>query len=476
MSPRRSLRLAPVAPAALAALAIIALALPALAAPRRAPVQAVPPATPESAGTLALVGGTVHTVSGPTIENATVVIDRGRIVAVGAGITPPAGAQVVSITGRHLYPGFVSANSVLGLTEIESVRGTNDFAETGDVNPNVRTEVEINPSSDLIPVARVNGITSALVVPQGGAISGTSALIHLDGWTWEDMTVKAPVGLQVNWPNMAPIHAWWMQQSDEEQKKARDQAIENIRKSFGDARAYWTARSAEGRPGIPRHDEDAKWDAMGRALKGEIPVMIRATSLAQIRAALKFADEEKLPNLVLMGGSDAWRMADEINARHIAVICDRMLDMPLRRSDPYDQNFALPAKLQAAGIRFCISDGGTTFGAMNSRNLPYHAAMAAAFGLSHEDALKSVTLWPAQILGVGDRLGSIEAGKIADLMVTDGDPLEVATRVEQVYINGHAISMETRHTRLFHQFDARPRGPRARAYNPGRETQTGGLK
>jgi imidazolonepropionase-like amidohydrolase len=150
--------------------------------------------------------------------------------------------------------------------------------------------------------------------------------------------------------------------------------------------------------------------------------------------------------------------------------------MPLRRSDAYDQNFAVPAKLQAAGIRFCISDGGTTFGAMNSRNLPYNAAMAAAFGLSHEDALKSVTLWPAQILGVGDRLGSIEAGKIADLIVTDGDPLEIATRVEQVYINGRAIPMENRQTRLFHQFDGRPRGPRARVFNPGRETQTGGLK
>ena len=190
------------------------------------------------AATIALVGGTVHTVSGETIENATVVMDGGKITAVGASVSPPSGAQIVSVAGKHVYPGFVSASSVLGLTEIESVRGTNDFAETGDVNPNVRSEVEINPSSDLIPVARVNGITSALVVPQGGAISGTSAMIHLAGWTTEDMTIKAPIGLQVNWPNMAPIHAWFIRQSDEEQKKARDQAIENIKKSFDDAQAY----------------------------------------------------------------------------------------------------------------------------------------------------------------------------------------------------------------------------------------------
>ena len=414
------------------------------------------------AAPLALVGGTVHTVSGATIENGTIVMDGGKITAVGAGITPPADATVVSIAGKHVYPGFVSANSVLGLTEIESVRGTNDFAETGDVNPNIRSEVEINPSSELIPVARVNGITTALVVPQGGAISGTSALIHLDGWTTEDMTVKAPVALHVNWPNMTPIHAWFIRQSDEEQKKAREEAIANIKKSFDDARAYWTAHAAENKPGIPRHDADVKWDAMGRALRGEIPVVFHADRLAQIHAALKFADEEKLTNIMLMGGADAWRMADEINARHISVIADGLLGMPQRRSDAYDENFDVPAKLQAAGIRFCISDGGSTFGAMNSRNLPYNAAMAAAFGLSREDALKSVTLWPAQILGVGDRVGSIETGKIADLMVTNGDPLEITTTVEQVYINGAPISMESRHTRLFHQYDARPKGPKAR--------------
>ncbi|HTM57293.1 MAG TPA: amidohydrolase family protein, partial [Candidatus Udaeobacter sp.] len=416
------------------------------------------------AAPLALVGGTVHTVSGATIENATVVIDHGKITAVGAGLTPPADAQVISVQGKQVYPGFVSANSVLGLTEIESVRGTNDFAETGDVNPNVRSEVEVNPSSELIPVARVNGITSIVVIPQGGAISGTAALVHLQGWTTEDMTVKAPIGLEVNWPNMAPVHAWFITQSDDDQKKARDKAIDNIRKSFDDARAYWTARDAEGRPGVPRHDEDVKWDAMGKALKGEIPVMIRAENLSQIRAALKFADDEKLPRVILVGGSDSWRVADELKARHISVICDRLLDMPMRRSDSYDQNFSVPAELKAAGVPFCISDGGGAFGAMNSRNLPYNAAMAAAFGLSREDALKSVTLWPAQILGVADRVGSIETGKCADLMVTNGDPLEIATQIEQVYINGAPVSFETRQSRLFHQFDARPRGSKARSH------------
>jgi imidazolonepropionase-like amidohydrolase len=414
------------------------------------------------AETLALVGGTVHTVTGPTLENATVVIVDGRITAVGAGVSAPAGAKVVSVAGKQVYPGFIAPNTVLGLTEVTSVQGSNDFAETGDVNPNIRAEVEVNPESELIPVARANGITSALIVPQGGALSGTSALMHLDGWTREDMTVRAPVALHVNWPSMTPQRGFFIQQSPEEQAKARDQAIESLKKSFDDARAYWTAHDAEGKAGIPRHDLDAKWDAMGRALKGEIPVMIRAQSLAQIRAALKFADEEKLPRLILVGGGDAWRIADELRRRHVAVIADGLLGMPRRRSDAYDENFALPAKLAAAGIPFCISDGGTSFGAMNARNLAYHAAMAAAFGLSREDALKSVTIWPAEILGAGAQVGSIEVGKRGDLFIADGDPLEIATHIEQVYIDGKAVSMENRQSRLFEKYDARPRGPKAR--------------
>jgi imidazolonepropionase-like amidohydrolase len=201
---------------------------------------------------------------------------------------------------------------------------------------------------------------------------------------------------------------------------------------------------------------------MGRALKGEIPVMIHAQSLSQMRAALQFADEQKLTKLIFVGGGDAWRIADELKRRHIAVIADGLLGMPRRSSDPYDENYTLPAKLAAAGIPFCISDGGSAFGAMNARNLAYHAAMAAAFGLSREDALKSVTIWPAQILGAGDQVGSIEVGKLADLLVADGDPLEITTHVEQVYISGKATSMENRQTRLFEKYDHRPRGPKAR--------------
>ena len=419
---------------------------------------------PAGAGaeTLALVGGTVHTVSGPTLEGATVVVENGKIAAIGIGVAPPAGAEVISCVGKHVYPGLISSNSVLGLTEISSVRGTNDYQETGDVNPNIRAEVAINPESDLLAVARVNGVTSAVVLPRGGAIAGTAALIHLDGWTYEDMTLKAPLGLYVQWPSMTPARSFFERRSEEEQKKARDQAVESIRNAFNDARSYWKARNAEGGTGIPRHDRDVKWEAMGKALRGEIPVMFQASALSQIRAVLKFVDEQKLVNVVLVGASDAWRVAEELKARNVAVIAGPLLALPARRYESYDEAYTLPAKLEVAGVRFCISDGGGAFEAMNARNIGYLAAMVAAFGLPKDEALKSVTLYPAQILGVADRLGSIEEGKIADLVVADGDPLEITTRVEQVLIGGKPVSMETRHTRLFAKYDGKPRGPKAR--------------
>jgi imidazolonepropionase-like amidohydrolase len=414
---------------------------------------------PLRAETVALTGGTVHPVSGPTIEKATIVVTDGRITAVGAGVSPPSGATVIPCEGKHVYPGLIAANTILGLTEVGSVLGTNDQNETGNVNPNIRAEVQVNPESDLLPVTRVNGVTSALSIPRGGAISGTSALIHLDGWTQEDMTVAKPVGLHVNWPNMNVNRAWWETRSEEEQKRARDESIQAIRTAFEDARAYWRARDAEGKTGVPRHDRDVKWDAMGRALRGEIPVMFQAAALNQIRAVLRFVDEQRLKKVVLVGGDDAWMVTDELKARDIAVITGEPLSLPNRSYEPYDQGMSLAAKLHAAGVRFCISDGG---GSTNARNLGYEAAMAAAFGLPKEEALKSVTLYPAQILGVGDQLGSIEPGKIADLIVTNGDPLEITTQVEQVYIGGRAVSMETRQTRLFKKYDHRPRGSKGR--------------
>jgi len=418
--------------------------------------------TPATAEVLALTGGTVHPVSGPAIDNATVLVDGNRITAVGAKVTVPQGARVIDCAGKQVYPGFVHANTCLGLQEISTIQGADDTQETGPLNPNQRAEVMYNPDSDFLPVTRLNGVTTVLSIPGGGWIRGTSALMHLDGWTEEDIAVKAPVGLHVAWPNMTPVHAFFILQSDEEQTKQRDQAIQSIKDAFDDARAYWRARDAEGTAGVPKHDDDVRWDGMRKALKGEIPVIFHAGTLAQIKAVLKFADDEKLANLVILGGQDSWRIADELKRRNVAVIVGGTLAMPPRGDAPYDEAFTLPAKLAKAGVRFCIADEGGSFAMANARNVPYNAAMAAAFGLDKEEALKSVTLYPAQILGVGDRIGSIDVGKVADLQVTDGDPLLVQTHCEQVIVNGKVVPMESRQTRLFHKYDNRPRGPKAR--------------
>lgn len=417
---------------------------------------------PSHAEVLALTGGTVHTVSGPTITNGVVLVDGTRISAVGEGLAVPAGARVIDCTGKHVYPGFVHANTVLGLQEVSTIQGADDTQETGNVNPNQRAEVMYNPDSDFLPVTRLNGVTTVLTIPGGGAIRGTSALMHLDGWTQEDITVRAPVALHIQWPNMTPIRAFFETRSDEEQAKARDAAIQAISSAFDEARAYDKARAAEGSAGIPRHDADARFDAMRRVLKGDVPVVFHADALSQLRAVLKFVDQQKLTKVIILGGYDAWRIADELKARDIAVIVAGVLSMPNRGYEPYDEAFTPAGKLAAAGVRFCIADDGGGFSAANARNLPQHAAMASAFGLDRNEALKSVTLYPAQILGAGDRIGSIDVGKSADLQITNGDPLEITTRCEQVLIAGHVVPMESRQTRLFEKYDHRPRGPKAR--------------
>jgi imidazolonepropionase-like amidohydrolase len=412
------------------------------------------------AETLAFTGGTVHPVSGPSIANGTVVVTDGRITQVGAGLAPPPGARVVDLAGKHLYPGIVSAMSVLGLVEVNTVRGSNDWQETGKLNPNIRAEVGFNAESEMIPVARLNGITTTLVIPRGEAVTGTSALMAMDGWNWEDMTAKSGVALHVVWPNMTPVAG--ATTTDEQQRKARDASIDVIRNAFLDAGAYWRARNAERLAGIPRHDRDAKWDAFGRALRGEIPVAFHADQLNQIRAVLSFVDEHKLSRVILVGGDDAAHVADELKARNIAVISGGTLEVPRRRWEAYDEAYARPARLFRAGLRYAISDGGSAFTAMNARNLPYHAAMAVAYGLPREEALKAITLHPAEILGVADQVGSIQPGRRADFMVTDGDPLEYETTIEQVWVGGTLTSSDNRQTRLWKRYDNRPRGELAR--------------
>lgn len=397
---------------------------------------------------IALVGGTVHPVSGAVIENGTILFDKGKLTGIGAGVEIPAAAEKIDIHGKHVYPGLIDARSVVGLVEIDLVRASRDVTESGSINPNIRAEVAVNPESEIIPVTRANGVTVAVTMPDGGTISGSAAAVELDGWTWEGMTLKAPVGLVVNWPTMRINRAWWEQRPEEDQKKARDKSLDELRNAFRDARAYLKAKRSETQKNIPYHKTDLRWESMAPVLDRSVPLLMNAEEIEQIEAAIAWAEQENV-RLVLLGGYDSWRVANLLREKDIPVIINPIHRTPWRRWEAYDEAFTLPKKLLDAGVRFCIAGDG---GAWNERNVPYHAATAASYGLPREEALKAVTIYPAQILGIADRVGSLEIGKDATLIVTDGDPLEIMTHVEMEYIHGKTISLNSKHTQLYEKY------------------------
>ncbi|MCO6456106.1 MAG: amidohydrolase family protein [Pirellulaceae bacterium] len=407
------------------------------------------PGAPQ-AGPIALVGGTVHPISGPAIERGTVLFDQGRIVAVGRNVALPAGTETIDVTGKHVYPGLFDPYTHLGLVEINAVRATVDQSETGRINPNARAQVAVNPDSELIPVARSGGVLLALTAPTGGLISGTSTVLQLDGWTWEDLTLRAAAGMHVAWPRMTPVSDWWVEQSPAEQIANRDQALDELRTAFESARAYQAARQAD-----PSRPVDARWEALLPVLNRGLPLIVAADDLPQIQAAVSFAQREKV-RLIILGGYDAPRCAPLLKKHDVPVIVAGVYRLPQRRDDDYDSAYTLPARLHAAGIPFCISVSGR-FGASDVRNLPYHAATAAAHGLPQDEALRSITFSPAQILGVAERVGSLEPNKDATLIVTTGNPLETETRVEAAYIQGRQVDLSDRHKRLYRKYQEKYR-------------------
>ncbi len=385
------------------------------------------------------------------------VFDQGKITAVGAGVST-GGAKVIDGKGKHVYPGMIDPGTTIGLTEIGSVPGSVDVSEIGQINPDVHTEISVNPDSELIPVARANGITHALVHPTGGLISGSSALIRLDGWTYEDLTAATPVAMHIQWPRYRTRGRGGFgggfpgQQNEQQLQQQRERDLKAIRQAFDDARAYQKAKSAGG----PRFKTDPVWEAMLPVLEGKVPVVINASDVRAIKSAIDWSEQEGV-RIILAGSDEVWRVAGLLKEKKIPVIVDGTLSLPSRESDPYDAAYALPAKLQAAGVSFCIG-GGANMEASNVRNLPYHAGMAAAFGLPKDEALKSVTLYPAQILGLGDKLGSIEVGKSASLVVTNGDLLEIRTKVLAEYIDGRSVDLNNnKHYKLYQKYSNRPK-------------------
>ncbi len=399
---------------------------------------------------IVLTGGTIHTVSGAVIPNGMLLFENGKITAVGTSVTVPANAERVDVTGKHMYPGLINAASNIGLNEIEAVRATLDMNETGRINPNVRTDVAVNPESELIPATRANGILISHVVPGGPLIAGRTSAMLMDGWTNDEMTLRSPAGLYVSWPNMRVSRSPFARQSEEEQRKAIDAAIKELRSAFDDARAYLKAKKAD----KEQHPTDLRWEAMAPLFDRSIPLIASANEVSQIQSAVQFAKEQNV-RLVIHGGRDSWIVASLLKENNVGVIIEPVHDLPNRRWEEYDLPFTVPAKLHAAGVLFAVSGGGNS--TMNDRNMAYQAATASAYGLPKDEALRSITINAAKLLGIDGQVGSLETGKDATLIITNGDPLEIMTNVEMAYIQGRPVDLRSRHTELWKKYEEKYR-------------------
>lgn len=411
------------------------------------------------AGTYAIRGARIVTVSGATIENGTVVIEDGKITAVGANIPVPGGAETVDGTGLSVYPGMIDAGTSMGLMEIpQGAAGTNDLNEVGDMNPNSRAIIAVNPYSAHISITRNNGITSVLTMPRNGVIVGQSSVINLQGSTANEMSLLSNNALVINFPRVTTFGGFggggFGRQAPDfnEAVRTRDTRIEELKKMFKDAEAYAKAQDAYAKDNrLSRLKTDLKMAALVPYVRGEKPIMYTADRDRDIRAVVKFADDTKT-KAVIIGGSEAWKSADLLRQKNVPVVFTNIYSLPTRDDDAYDSLFDVAGKLQKAGVKFCISTGDT---GAEARDLPYHAGIASAFGLPKEEALKAVTLYPAQILGVADRVGSIEVGKMANVVVTNGDILEPTTKILHLFINGRKLPLTSRHTELYEQFKDR---------------------
>ncbi|MCA9751578.1 MAG: amidohydrolase family protein [Gemmatimonadetes bacterium] len=412
-------------------------------------------ATPGGATTTAITGGTVHRISAPAIEGGTVVFTDGALVEVGGAgeVEIPAGAEIVDAKGRHVWPGLIDLQTSLGLIEIGSVRGTVDTDEVGRLNPNARAEVALNASSPHLPVTRANGTLLAATLPRGAVLPGTAALIALDGWTWEELVRRAPLGLVIEWPDMNPNPR--RRGGDEEEAADRpagwETELAKLDAMFDEAEAY---RADRARRNTDR-DADVAWESMLPVLAGEVPVWIQAQTLAQVRAALDWTERRGL-SMVLLDGTDgtsgdAWRVADEIAARGIPVVC-KTTRRPARTYEPYDLAYTVPAKLNAAGVKVAFGSRG----ASNARVLPQEAARAAAYGMPRDAVERGLTLTAAEIAGVADRYGSLDPGKSATLIVVDGDLLETRMHVERAWLDGAEVDLSSHHTELWKKWSSRP--------------------
>ena len=422
-----------------------------------------PGSAQEKAPTYAITHAKIFTLAGAAVDDGTLLIRDGKITAVGSTVAIPAGAQIIDARGLQVYPGLFDPVTQMGLREIGAVNATVDATETGAFNPDVVAAEAILPSSEHIPVTRAAGITEVLAVPASGGfdssgsdgiLGGQASAIHLAGWTISDMLIKKSVAMVLNWPRIETqtfdFSTFTRKQKPyPEAKQEYEKNVIELTEWIERARHY---AIAVGHGGPADFQRDLKLEALVPATRGELPVLVFADRAREIRNAVEFCDKQKL-KMILAGGTEAYVVKDLLRSKNIPVILRPTLTEPLREDDPYDRLLTQPAELTAAGVKFAFGSFDNSF----ARRLGQQAANAVSHGLSYDEALKGVTLYPAQIFGLADQVGTLEVGKVANLIVTDGDPLELTTDVRYLFIKGQLTSTNNKHQALYQKYLNRPK-------------------
>jgi imidazolonepropionase-like amidohydrolase len=413
----------------------------------------------------AIKGGKVFTLAGPAIENGTVLIRDGKIAAVGAGIAIPADAQVIDATGLEVYPGMFDPITQIGLNEVSAVSATLDVSELGDYNPELIAATAVNPASAHIPITRANGITEVIAAPgttgfdlqSGGLIAGQASAFNLAGWTMDEMQINRSVAMVINWPSIQTRTFDFATFSIKEKpyadvKKEYDKSVNALGDWMDRARHYAQAKE-KGSPAL--YERDLKLEALVPVVEGKLPVLVVADEARDIRNAVDFCSKQNL-RMILGSGAEAWKVKDLLMEKKIPVVLAPTNRLPEQDDTPYDKPYTEPSELFTAGIPIAFSSFGTSF----SRRLPQYAGTAVAYGLPHDEALKAVMLNAAQMFGLADQLGTLEPGKLANVIVTNGDPLELQTQVRFLFIKGQLTSTDNKHRELYEQYRKRPQAAR----------------
>lgn len=400
-------------------------------------------------GTFALTNASIETVTKGVISNGTVIIRNGKIAEVGTNVSVPSDAEVIDCKGLWIYPGMIDSGSHLGLLEFGMVNSATDVAELGDVIPQMNALTAVNPNSAAIPITRVSGVTTTLTVPEGELFSGTAALIDLHGYTPDQMFAGFE-GVVLNFPRTGRL-GFFDRRTDDDIKKATDKAMTRLNDVWDKAVQYHKLDSAT--KGKMQYYPELQ--TLVPVVRGEKSLIVVTNTAKDIQAVLKWIAEKKIKNVILSGVAEGWRVADEIAKAGIPVLAGPVLSLPSRDYDRYDRAYSNVAMLKKAGVKVAIKTDDEN---LNYRNLPYHAGFAVAYGMSREDALKAITIVPAEIFKVSDKLGSIETGKNATLFICNGDPFETRTDVSHVFIDGWLMPMESRQTLLYNEFLQRSPG------------------